>query len=69
MPGIQRSPPKSVGVPSRRLEQGVWQILRRNVENFRWVFALRDGNYQTYYEKCYEMRDSSLEAIAEARKQ
>jgi dTDP-glucose 4,6-dehydratase len=50
--------------PKIPLEEG----LRRTIEWYRtnteWLAGVRGGEYRTYYEKYYENRDSSLEAIA-----
>lgn len=54
--------------PLVSLEDGLRQTVHWYMENSDWVAAVRDGRYQSYYDKYYENRDSSLEAIAEARK-
>jgi len=54
--------------PLIQLEDGLRQTVRWYVENSEWVSAVRDGRYQSYYDKYYENRDSSLEAVADARK-
>jgi dTDP-glucose 4,6-dehydratase len=54
--------------PLISLENGLRQTVRWYVENSEWVSSVRDGRYRSYYAKYYENRDSSLEAIAEARK-
>jgi len=54
--------------PQISLEDGLRKTVRWYVENSDWVSAVRDGRYQSYYDKYYENRDCSLEAVAEARK-
>jgi len=52
--------------PKITLEDG----LRRTVEWYRtnndWVERIRAGEYRSYYEKYYENRDSSLDAVAQS---
>lgn len=54
--------------PQISLLEGLQKTVRWYLENTAWVAGVRDGQYQSYYDKYYENRDSSLEAIAEARK-
>jgi dTDP-glucose 4,6-dehydratase len=53
--------------PRITLEDGLRQTVAWYKENSEWLAAVRDGQYQSYYDKYYENRDSSLGAIAEAR--
>lgn len=52
--------------PLISLDAGLRQTVQWYRENADWVAAVRDGAYRTYYEKYYENRDSSLQAIAAA---
>jgi len=53
--------------PQITLDVGLKQTVRWYLENSEWVSAVRDGKYQSYYEKYYENRDSSLEAIVDSK--
>jgi len=55
--------------PLIRLDYGLQQTVNWYTENSEWVAAVRDGRYQSFYEKYYENRDTSLDAIAAARKE
>ncbi len=48
------------------LDEGLQQTIDWYRNNADWVAAVRDGEYQAYYEKYYEHRDSSLQAITPA---
>ena len=45
------------------LEEGLRQTIDWYKDNRDWVAGIRDGEYRLYYEKYYENRDSSLDAI------
>ncbi len=45
------------------LDDGLRQTIDWYKKNEDWIAAIRDGEYRLYYEKYYENRDSSLEAI------
>lgn len=46
------------------LEEGLRQTVDWYSNNSEWVASVRDGAYQTYYDKYYQNRDSSLQAFA-----
>lgn len=48
------------------LEEGLRQTIEWYKHNSQWVAGVRDGAYRSYYEKYYEKRDSSLQAIGQA---
>jgi len=50
------------------LDDGLRQTIDWYKNNQDWIAAIRDGEYRHYYEKYYENRDSSLEAIQSAPK-
>jgi dTDP-glucose 4,6-dehydratase len=50
--------------PANSLEDGLRQTIEWYKENSEWVAGVRGGAYRSYYEKYYEKRDSSLQAIA-----
>jgi len=54
--------------PRIPLADGLQQTVRWYLDNTEWVASVRDGKYQSYYQKYYENRDASLGAVAEARK-
>ena len=51
--------------PAISLDQGLHQTINWYKTNTKWVAEVRGGDYRSYYEKYYEIRDSSLRAIAE----
>ena len=54
--------------PLISLDDGLRQTADWYSRNSVWVDSVRDGRYQSYYNKYYENRDSSLEAIAQAKR-
>jgi dTDP-glucose 4,6-dehydratase len=50
--------------PEISLEAGVRQTIEWYKENGRWVSDVRAGEYISYYEKYYDDRENSLNAIA-----
>jgi dTDP-glucose 4,6-dehydratase len=50
--------------PQISLEEGFWQTIEWYRGNAQWLAGVRTGEYRSYYEKCYEKRDSSLHALA-----
>lgn len=52
--------------PLISLDAGLRRTVQWYRENADWVAAVRDGAYRAYYEKYYEHRDSSLQAVAAA---
>jgi dTDP-glucose 4,6-dehydratase len=52
--------------PLIRLQNGLEQTVKWYGENQDWVEAIRRGEYLTYYNKYYEHRNSSLEAVMSA---
>jgi dTDP-glucose 4,6-dehydratase len=50
--------------PAISLEDGLRQTIDWYKQNSEWVAGVRGGAYRSYYEMCYEKRDSSLHAIA-----
>src|SRR5260370_37966962 len=50
--------------PLISLEDGLQQTVDWYRSNSAWVASVRDGGYRSYYEKYYENRDASLQAIA-----
>ena len=50
--------------PAIPLPQGLKQTIEWYKNNAKWVAAIRDGEYSSYYEKYYKNRDSSLHAVA-----
>jgi dTDP-glucose 4,6-dehydratase len=50
--------------PATLLEVGLQQTIDWYKTNAKWLAAVRDGEYRSYYEKYYVDRDSSLHAIA-----
>ena len=51
--------------PSIRLGDGLGQTVEWYKANHDWVAKIRAGEYRSYYEKYYENRDSSLDAVAQ----
>jgi dTDP-glucose 4,6-dehydratase len=49
--------------PLITLDEGLRQTATWYEDNGEWVAGVRDGAYQTYYEKYYVKRDSSLAAL------
>lgn len=45
------------------LEEGLRQTIRWYKQNSDWIAGIQDGEYRLYYEKYYENRNSSLDAI------
>jgi dTDP-glucose 4,6-dehydratase len=52
--------------PQISLEDGLRQTIQWYQANRRWLENILAGEYLSYYEKYYENRDSSLQAIADA---
>jgi dTDP-glucose 4,6-dehydratase len=52
--------------PSIRLDEGLSQTIEWYKVNHDWVDRIRAGEYRSYYEKYYENRDSSLDAVAQS---
>ena len=52
--------------PSIRLDQGLSQTIEWYKANHDWVEKIRAGEYRSYYEKYYENRDTSLDAVAQS---
>ena len=50
--------------PAVPLEEGLRRTIAWYQKNAQWLAGVRDGDYQSYYQKYYENRDSSLRAIA-----
>lgn len=50
--------------PAISLDEGLRQTVDWYRNNADWLAAVRDGAYRSYYEKYYEKRDSSLQAIS-----
>jgi dTDP-glucose 4,6-dehydratase len=55
--------------PLVSLEDGLRQTVVWYKQNADWLASVRDGRYQSYYEKYYVNRDASLGAVAGARKE
>jgi dTDP-glucose 4,6-dehydratase len=49
--------------PLISLEEGLRQTIDWYRKNLEWIAAVRGGEYRSYYEKYYENRDSSLDAL------
>jgi dTDP-glucose 4,6-dehydratase len=49
--------------PLISLEEGLRQTIEWYRKNLEWTADVRAGEYRSYYEKYYENRDSSLEAL------
>jgi len=54
--------------PLVAFDDGLRATVAWYTQNADWVASVRDGRYQSYYEKYYEHRDASLGAVAAARK-
>jgi dTDP-glucose 4,6-dehydratase len=52
--------------PLIRLDDGLRQTIDWYRANADWLAAVRSGEYHDYYEKYYENRDSSLQAVMSA---
>lgn len=52
--------------PSIGLDEGLSQTVEWYRANPDWVDRIRVGEYRSYYEKYYENRDSSLDAVAQS---
>jgi dTDP-glucose 4,6-dehydratase len=52
--------------PSIPLDEGLGQTIEWYKANHDWVEKIRAGEYRSYYEKYYENRDSSLDAVAQS---
>jgi dTDP-glucose 4,6-dehydratase len=52
--------------PSIALDEGLNQTVEWYKENNHWVERTRAGEYRSYYEKYYQNRDSSLDALAQS---
>jgi dTDP-glucose 4,6-dehydratase len=52
--------------PAISLEDGLRQTIDWYKNNGTWLAGVRGGEYRSYYEKYYENRDSSLDAIAQS---
>jgi dTDP-glucose 4,6-dehydratase len=50
--------------PEISLEDGIRQTIQWYQENSKWLSDVRAGEYLSYYEKYYENREDSLNAIA-----
>jgi dTDP-glucose 4,6-dehydratase len=53
--------------PEVPLDEGLRQTIDWYKANAEWVAGVRGGEYRSYYEKFYENRDSSLQALSPAR--
>jgi len=52
--------------PSIALDEGLRHTVEWYKANPKWVERIRAGEYRSYYEKYYENRDSSLDAVAQS---
>lgn len=52
--------------PAISLDDGLSQTVQWYKTNNEWVERIRAGEYRSYYEKHYENRDSSLDALAQS---
>lgn len=52
--------------PAISLDEGLRQTIEWYKSHAQWLAWVRDGAYQSYYEKYYENRNSSLQAIAQS---
>jgi dTDP-glucose 4,6-dehydratase len=50
--------------PAVPLEEGLRRTIDWYRTNGKWTASVRDGEYLSYYEKYYENRDSSLQALS-----
>jgi len=53
--------------PEVPLDEGLRKTIDWYKANTEWVAGVRGGEYRSYYEKFYENRDSSLQALSPAR--
>jgi dTDP-glucose 4,6-dehydratase len=53
--------------PEIPLEEGLCQTIQWYNDNTEWVSGVRAGEYLSYYEKYYDDRENSLDAIARSR--
>ena len=53
--------------PSISLEDGLRRTIDWYKSNKEWIAGVRGGEYRSYYEKYYENRESSLNAIGSSR--
>ena len=53
--------------PEVPLDEGLRKTIDWYKANAEWVAGVRGGEYRSYYEKFYENRDSSLQALSPAR--
>jgi dTDP-glucose 4,6-dehydratase len=53
--------------PAISLDEGLRQTIDWYRKNSDWLAGVRGGEYRSYYEKYYENRDSSLDAIGHSR--
>jgi dTDP-glucose 4,6-dehydratase len=53
--------------PEVALDEGLRKTIDWYKMNAQWVAGVRGGEYRSYYEKFYENRDSSLQALSPAR--
>ena len=51
--------------PSITLDEGLRETVEWYKANNDWIEKIRAGEYRSYYEKYYENRDSSLDAVAQ----
>jgi dTDP-glucose 4,6-dehydratase len=49
--------------PNIPLDEGLRQTMKWYESNGEWLTSLQAGEYRSYYEKYYDNRDSSLQAI------
>jgi dTDP-glucose 4,6-dehydratase len=49
--------------PTISLDEGLRQAIKWYESNAEWLTSLQAGEYRSYYEKYYDNRDSSLQAI------
>jgi dTDP-glucose 4,6-dehydratase len=54
--------------PAIALDDGLRQTIAWYEANSEWLSGVRDGEYQSYYEKYYENRNPSLNAIPHERR-
>jgi dTDP-glucose 4,6-dehydratase len=52
--------------PSIPLDEGIRQTIEWYRGNGDWMERIRAGEYRSYYEKYYENRDTSLDAVAQS---
>lgn len=49
--------------PQVLLDEGLRQTINWYKQNSEWIAGVRGGEYRTYYDKYYENRDNSLQAL------